>query len=119
VPGLVHRTEPLAPGEAHVDPADPRGRRPVAGQYWLSWRMQLFTWLAPLLAAVAVVIAVDGRVWHPLLAAVLWLLSGVASWHARDRYERSARGPRDALRTSGRMLVALALFLGGIPFVAP
>lgn len=118
LPGLVHRTEPLAPGEAHVDPADPRAR-PLPGDGWLTWRIRAFTFVAPVMAVVAVVIAVDEGVWHPLLAAVLWLVSGAASWHALQRYARSGRAPRDSLRTSGWMLVALVLLFGGIPFVVP
>lgn len=120
VPGLVERTEPLAPGEAHVDPDDPRGHRtPPPGLDLRSWQLQVLTWVAPALAVLAVVLAVARGSSLPLVGAGLLLLSAVATWHARDRYERSRRGPRDLLRVSGGSLIALVLLVGGSLFLVP
>jgi hypothetical protein len=120
VPGLVEHTEPLAPGLAHVDPADPHrlGRREPVSDWW-ALRMQLFAWTAPLLAAVELWVAVDGRSWRPVVAAALFLLSGALTGSAHARYRDSRRERRDTLLASGGMLVALVGLLAGIPFVAP
>jgi hypothetical protein len=119
IPGLVERTEPLAPGQAHVDPQDPRGHRERPGTDVWSWQMQTFVWTAPLLALVTVVLAVERGSWLPLVSGAIFLLAAVAAQRTRDRYDRSRRGRRDLLRVSGGMLLALVLLLGGIPFLAP
>ncbi|WP_203669671.1 hypothetical protein [Cellulomonas pakistanensis] len=120
IPGLVERTEPLAPGEAHVDPADPRGHRaPPPGLDLWSWQMQVFSGTAPVLSVVAVGLALQRGAWPPLVGAALFLLSAVATWSTRERYRGSRRGRRDLLRVSGGMLIALVLLLGGVPFLAP
>ena len=119
VPGLVERTEPLAPGEAHVDPENPRGHRTrVITDVW-SWQMEMFVWTAPLLTLLTVVLAVERGSWLPLVSGVIFLLSALTAQRTRQRYDRSRRGRRDLLRVSGGMLLALVLLLGGIPFLAP
>jgi hypothetical protein len=121
MPGLVARTEPLAPGQAHVDPEFPHGRPRPPGppvQWWV-WRLWVFVVLAPVSAAVPVWTAISEATWRPLGAAVLWVLSGLVSWRVVTRYERSAGAPRDAWRATGGILVALVVYLGGLPFVVP
>ncbi|MBW0255677.1 hypothetical protein [Cellulomonas sp. PS-H5] len=121
IPGLVEHREPLAPGEAHVDPADPRGlaRRAGDGSDWFSWRAELFSWVAAVLAVVEVVLAVRAASWRPLGAAALLLLAAAVAWRTRTRYDRSPRGRRDMLRMSGGLFGALLVFFVALPFLAP
>jgi hypothetical protein len=121
IPGLVERAEPLAPGEAHVDPADPHGlaRRRGDGSDWYSWRAELFSWVAAVMAVVEVVVAVHAASWRPLVAAALLLLAAAVASRARTRYDRSPRGRRDLLRMSGGLFGALLVLFAGFPFLVP
>lgn len=121
IPGLVEHREPLAPGRTHVDPTAPHGlaRRTGDGSDWFSWRAELFSWVAAVLAVVEVVVAVHAGSWRPLVAAALLVLAAAVSWRTRTRYGRSPRGRRDLLRMSGGMFGALLVFFAGLPFLAP
>lgn len=119
MPGLVTRVEPLAPGEAHVDPADPRGlRRGADASGAWGWRARAVAPVAGALAVLAVVVAVDRGSWWPLGAAALSLLAAFAASDTLARFDRSARDRRASARVAGGLGVALVLLLASTVFYA-
>lgn len=117
IPGLVERHEPLAPGEAHVDPAAPHGRPRRTGpghDPWFAWRVPLLVWLMPVMSLLAVWVAVGRGTPRPLLAAVPWTATSVVARRALTRLRRSAGSRRDDLRFGGQMLVCLLLLWAGV-----
>jgi hypothetical protein len=109
IPGLVEHHEPLAPGERHVDPAEPHGRprrRDPGYQPWFAWRVPMVVYLMPAMALGTIWVAIELDSPRPLLAALPWTATAVVAQRALTR--------RDDLRFGGQMLLALLLIFAGI-----